>query len=186
MKNQWMKKAATLAFAIFFVAGMNAQQNSGRGMGPCGQGGGPGGPIYGQGYGQSFGQAGGGFGTALKARLDLTEAQQEQLSALRLDHYKSMKPLRSEMAELNARKQTLLSQEEVELKAVNRVIDQQSDLSNKIQKKQVANWLVCREILTDEQQMILDQGRRASGNLKANRPYGKRIHRGQGFHSRAY
>ncbi len=91
--------------------------------------------------------------------LDLSEEQQEQMQALRLEHYKVMKPLRNQMAELKAREQTLISEEEVDMKALNKVIDDQTALQNKMRKLSVEHRLAVREILTDEQMMKLDQRR---------------------------
>lgn len=92
--------------------------------------------------------------------LDLSEEQQEQMKALRIDHYKTMKPLKSKMAELKARERTLLSEETVDMKAVHEVIDDQTELMNKIRKLEVDHKLTTREILTDEQLMKLDQRRK--------------------------
>lgn len=91
--------------------------------------------------------------------LNLTEDQQEQMKALRIEHYKTMKPLNSKMAELKARERTLLSEENVDMKAVYNLIDDQTELMNKIRKLQVEHKLAVREILTDEQLMKLDQRR---------------------------
>jgi len=177
---------------------MNAQTTGGRGLGPCGQALGPGGQGYGQGYGraagqgygraagqgygqtagQGYGQTDGSFGPRMLAILDLTEEQQVQLSALRTDHIKTMKPLRAEMAELQARERTLLAQEEIDVKAVHKVIDQQTDLSNIFQKMQLENRLTCRNILTEEQQVIFDQQRMNKGRTFARGGWGMQSGRG--------
>lgn len=186
MKNQWMRTTAIFAFAMIMVAGMNAQATGGKGMGPCGQGygqygqygRGTGGQVAGQGYGQTDNA----FGPRIQAILDLTEEQQEQLSALRVEHIKIMKPLRAEMGELNARERTLMAQDEIDMKAVHKVIDQKTDLSNTIQKKQLDNRLACRNLLTEEQQVIMDQQRMHAGRMSACG--GKRMrsgHPGRGF-----
>ena len=155
-------------------------------MGPCGQALGPGGQgagqAYGQGYGQraglgygqGYGQTDGAFGPRMQAILDLTVEQQEELSTLRVNHFKIMNTLRAEMGELNARERTLMAQEEIDLNAVNKVIDQQTDLSNKIQKKQLQNRQVCRKVLTKEQQVIFDQQGMYAGRMNARRGYGMR------------
>ena len=211
MKKQLIKTTAVFAFAMIMVAGINAQTTGGRGMGPCGQGNGPGGPVYGQaagqgygqgygqsagqGYGQGYGQgAGQGYGLTddsfsprMQAILDLSVEQQEQLSALRLEHLKTMKPLRAEMLVFNAREFSLMSQEVIDQQAVNKVIDQQTDLSNKIQKTQLNNHLTCKQVLTEEQQIIFDQrrmnaGRMNAGRMSANRGYGMHSNRqGRGY-----
>lgn len=193
MKNKWIRTTALFAFAMIMVAGLNAQNTGGRGMGPCGQALGPGGQGAGQGYGQGYGQRAGqgygqgygqtdnAFGLRMQAILDLTEEQQEELSTLRVNHFKVMNPLRAEMGELNARERTLMAQEEIDMKAVHKVIDQKTDLSNSIQKKQLDNRLACRSILTEEQQVIFDQQKMNAGRMSARGGKGMRSGRpGQG------
>ena len=115
--------------------------------------------------------------------MDLSDEQQEQLSALRLEHLKTMKPLRAEMVEFNAREFSLMSQEVIDQQAVNKVIDQRTDLSNKIQKIQLNNRLTCRQVLTEEQQIIFDQRRMNAGRMSSNRGYGMNANRGSGMRS---
>ena len=88
------------------------------------------------------------------------------MKTLRLECYKTMNPLKNEMAELKARERTLLSEQEADLKAVNSVIDDQSELLSKIRKLQVEQKLKMKEILTDEQIMKLDQ-RKNHGKRRA-------------------
>jgi len=139
-----MRTAAVLLFAGVLVAGMNAQPARGWGYG---------------GYGRSGGEAdfdGPGRMTCW-SQLDLTDAQQEQLQALRLEHYKEVKPLRSKMAELKARERSLMLEDKVDMKALNSVIDEQSALGNNIRKLNTAHRVKVRALLTDEQKMIMDQ-----------------------------
>ncbi|MEN8158118.1 MAG: Spy/CpxP family protein refolding chaperone [Bacteroidota bacterium] len=150
MKNRWIKTAGAVALAMMMFTGMDAQPRQGRG-------GGPGGP--GTGYVQADSDFVPGARAGQQAFLDLTEAQQEEWEALRLKHYKVMKPLRNQMAELKARERTLISEEAVDTKALHKVIDDQTNLMNKIQKLRLEQRLAVREILTDEQLMKLDQRR---------------------------
>ena len=92
--------------------------------------------------------------------LNLSGEQQEQMKALKVEHYKIMKPLTSKMAELKARERALMSEENVDMKSVYSVIDDQTELLNKIRKLQANHKLAVREILTDEQLMKLDQRRK--------------------------
>lgn len=139
-----IRTAAALLFAGVLVAGMNAQPARGWGYG---------------GYGRSGGETDfeGPGRMAHWSHLDLTDAQQEQLQALRLEHYKEVKPLRSKMAELKARERTLMLEDKVDMKALNSVIDEQSELSNNIRKLRAAHRVDVGALLTDEQKMILDQ-----------------------------
>ena len=148
MKNQWIRTSLVMALAIMMVAGINAQNSDGKGRGKSGKTNRPG-------YGQSDKAS----GPNLTYRLNLTEEQEAQLKTLKLEHYKTMKPFRAEMGELKARKRTLMSQDVVDEKAVNNLIDQQTSLTNKLQKKQLTHTLAFKEILSDEQLMKLDQKR---------------------------
>lgn len=143
MKNTGIGTIMLIVVAIFMGTSINAQNPNGRGMGPKGQG----------------------EGTHMKQMLNLTEQQKEQIKTLKLEHYKTMKPFKAEMGELKARKKNLMSQDVVDVKAVNKVIDQQTDLMSKMQKNQVTHTLAFREILTDEQQMLLEQKRRHAGRM---------------------
>ncbi len=98
---------------------------------------------------------------------NLTDEQKEQLNSLRVEHYKEMKPMKAEMAELKAREHTLMSQEVVDVKSVNKLIDEQTSLMNKIQKKNLNHRLAVREILSDEQLMMLDRMRTHEGKFRA-------------------
>jgi Spy/CpxP family protein refolding chaperone len=159
MKNQWIKTASVLLLAGVLAAGMDAQPRRGWDNGGYGRQ---------RGYGDFQGYGPGRM--ALWSQLDLTDQQQDALKSLRLEHYKEIKPLRSKMIELKAKEQALLAEDEVDMKAVNSVIDEQSDLSNQIRKLRVEHQVQVRNILTEEQKMILDQSR-------AYRNFG----RGRGF-----
>jgi Spy/CpxP family protein refolding chaperone len=134
MKTNPIKKAGVFLLAILMLASLNAQPN------PNGN--------RGMAYGNREGRA---------ANLDLTEAQSEQITQLRTEHYTTMKPLRAKMAEMKAKERTLLSEESVDLKAVEEVIDQQTELLNQMRKLQTKHQLAIKEVLTDEQVMKLEQ-----------------------------
>lgn len=131
-----------MILAIAITAGMNAQSHKGKGQG--------------QGPGNRPGMMhnAGGF-----ARLDLSEDQQNQLKEYRLAQYNTMKPLRKQQEVLGLKKRHLMSEDQVDLKEVNKIIDQQTELSAKIQKLKAAHRVEARSVLTDEQLMIMDQHR---------------------------
>lgn len=167
MKNQWIRTTTVLVLAMIMTAGVNAQVPGGKRMGPYGQGDGPGFHQGNrQGAGQAYRQRSEAFGPHKQAKLDLSEDQKEQLSTLKLQQYKTMKPMRAEMGELKARERTLMSQEDVDVKALNKLIDQQTDLMNKMRKSQMTQKLAFREILTDEQLMKLDQKKMRAGKIQ--------------------
>ncbi len=175
MKNQGLRSITVLAIAMVMLIGVNAQNSGGKGMGPGGQAYDQGGRGYGP-CGQAYGP---GYGQYDQTFLNLSDEQKEELKTLRLKHYKEIKPLRAEMGELQARQRTLMSQEEVDVKSVNKLIDEKTSLMNDMQKKKVNHQLAFREILTDEQQMMLDQKRMLGGKRKAGRGY-KMNHSGPG------
>jgi Spy/CpxP family protein refolding chaperone len=179
MKKTWIRTAGVIVLAGLMTTGLDAQPGNrgvkgdrqGRGLGPCGQAYGPG--RSGQ-AGDQFYTRGAGPGFAL----DLTEEQQEQMKALRLEHYKEMKPLKNQMAELKAREKTLMSEENVDMKAINSVIDGETELLNKIKKLQAGHRLAVRDILTEEQLMKLEQGMNFRGHRRGG--WGSRPGTGQG------
>jgi len=160
MKTKLIKTAGLFLMASLMVTSLNAQfsRQGGRGSG-----------AYGHGNAQMSAQF----------SLDLTAEQQEAMKTLRADNYKTMKPLKNSMQELKARERTLMSEESVDMKSVNRVIDEQTDLMNKMRKIQVTHKVGVKEILTDEQEMRLEQrtrygrnkGQGANRGYKQDRPY---------------
>jgi len=123
------------------------------------------------------------------ANLDLSEDQSEQITQLRTEHYNTMKPLRAKMAEIKAKERTLLSVESVDLKAVEKAIDEQTDLLNQIRKLQIKHQLAVKDVLTDEQVMKLEQRQRHSARRGQSRlghgqgpgtGYGRGYERGDG------
>lgn len=139
MKKIKFRATGLLLLAIIFTTGLNAQHDR------------RGGGAYDRGI----------HGDTIRPyamnHLDLTEDQQNSLKELQTGHYTTMKPLRAKLSELRARERTLLVQEEVDLKAVNELIDEQTTLMNQMKKLRVEHRLSVQEILTDEQIMKLEQ-----------------------------
>lgn len=170
MNTRVIKTAGVLLLGFLIITAVNAQmRQGGRGLGPCGSGDGP---AYGRGLNQTdnvpYGRAG------QFARLDLSEEQQAEITTLRTEHYKEITPLRNKMAELKARERTLLSEESVDMKAVNKSIDEQTDLTNSIRKLQVEQQLAVKSLLTDEQVMQLQQRRQFAGRTGFHGKSGRR------------
>ena len=168
MKTRMIKSAGILFLGMLMVTAVNAQpRQGGRGLGPCGAGLGPGNRMGlnqweytqygGMGLNQSEYVQYGRLGRV--AWLDLTEEQQTTITSLRTEHYKTMTPLWNKIAELKARERTLLSEEFVDMAAVNKTIDEQSDLMNSIRKLQAEHLVTVKSNLTDEQVMKLQQRR---------------------------
>lgn len=172
MKKTYMKIAGLAIAALLMSFNLDAQRPGGRGNG--------------QGYGPGQGACmqPGDRAERMAAYLELTEEQQAQLTELRITHQKSMTPLRNEMNEIRARQRTLMSEEEVDLNAVNKNIDKQSALQAKMKKEAASHRVAMKDVLSDEQEFKMQQlqrkgkARRGSGHGKGP---GCRAPRGSGM-----
>jgi Spy/CpxP family protein refolding chaperone len=154
MKTRVIKTAGALLLGFLMITAVNAQnRQGGRGQGYNGSE---------KSYGHQF------------AKLELSEEQQAEITSLRTGHYKEITPLKNKMAELKARERTLLSEENVDMKAVNKTIDEQTDLMNSIRKLQVEQQVAVKSLLTDEQLMQVQQHRQFA---KRSGFHGKSGHR---------
>ena len=140
MKTNIIKSTGILFLGLLMATAVDAQpaRQGGRGNG-----------YYGNGTGREM----------QRTRLELTDEQQEQITALRTEHYKAVTPLRYKLAELKAGERTLLSEEDVDMKAVNKNIDEQTEVENSLKKLQAEHQVAVKKILTDEQIMQFRQQR---------------------------
>lgn len=108
-------------------------------------------------------------GMHMAAFLDLTEDQQKQITDLRNSHLKEVLPLKNKLAELRTQYHTLITAESPDQKAIEKNIDAQTDLQNKLKKSAADFQLRFRKVLTEEQRLILDAhaGRRGFGRMGA-------------------
>ena len=115
--------------------------------------------------------------------LDLTDGQAEQIKELRLAYYKEVQPLRAQMSELAIKNRNLMMAGDVDTKAVNASIDEKTNVMNKLMKKQAEFQKEFRNLLTDEQKILLDNSGRGFGMRKGMRNFGRRgrSFRGGGF-----
>jgi len=150
MKTNIIKSTGILFLGLLMATAVDAQpaRQGGRGTG-----------SYGAGEGREM----------QRNRLELTDEQHEQITALRTEHYKAVTPLRNKLAELKARQRTLLSEENVDMKAVNKNIDEQTGVENSLKKLQVEHQVAVKKILTDEQIMQLQQRRDFANRNNFNR-----------------
>lgn len=115
-------------------------------------------------------------------RLDLTEAQQAQMDELHLARTEKSLRHRNEMQALRVKKQGLMLDKNVDVAAVNAVIDQMTALQNAQMKEAVAHRQAVRQMLTDEQRVIFDSmnrrgmdfNGRGQGTHTPSRPRGRR------------
>ncbi len=102
---------------------------------------------------------------------DMTDAQQEKIKQLRLDHQQEALLLRNQMGELKAKLRTLETAEKTDLGAINSTIDQIGKVQNQMHKKRAAHKQEVRKVLTDEQRVIFDSraGKMRKGKMRRGR-----------------
>ncbi|TKG90151.1 periplasmic heavy metal sensor [Puteibacter caeruleilacunae] len=106
--------------------------------------------------------------------LNLTDEQKEQMKEIRMTGVKESKPVRDKLRELNARKKTLMTAENADMKAINNLLDKEGELKTELAKLQAKNVQKIRSLLTEEQRMKFD-ARVGKGH---KRGFSKGHHRG--------
>ena len=173
MKTTIKRTSATLLFAAIMTLGLMAQPQyygSGQRLGPG----------WNAGERQNF--------NSCMNIPDLTEDQITQLQALRLEQVKTSQNYRNQMGEIRARQRTLMTEYPIDQKAVGNLVDEKTTLMNIHLKDVVAHKAIVSEILTEEQQIYMNQmqNRRQQfaprgGNRGNNfRQGGPAMRRGQG------
>jgi Spy/CpxP family protein refolding chaperone len=154
MKTQRINKVTVLAIAVLMFTGSNLYAQRGRNY-----------SNQGRGYGQS---------QICMMLPDLTEEQQNKIETYRLAHLKEMTAHRNQMNELRAKRQTLMTSDNSDMKEINAVIDQMTGVHNKMMKTSAKHRQDVRSQLTDEQKVYFDS-RPMSG-----RGHGRGFGRGNG------
>ena len=151
MKTQGIKKIAVLTLAVVMLTGVNLYAQKGKGN-----------ANQGRNY-QSY----------QECRIpDLTEDQQNKIDALRLEHMKEMNAYRNQMNELRAKKHTLMTSDNADMKEINGVIDQMTSIHNTMMKSSAKHQQSVRSLLTDEQRVYFDS--------RPMRGHGMGMHDGNG------
>ena len=118
------------------------------------------------------------------ASLELTHEQQAKAEALKLNMQKAALPLKNELGENRAKMRTLSTAENPDMKAINKLIDNNAGLRADLEKLRAANHQEFRKMLTEEQRVKFDskpKGRYRHGANGREREDGRgREHRGQG------
>lgn len=107
-----------------------------------------------------------------------TEEQKEAMKAMRLETVQAVKPLKNELNELNARQQTLITADKTDFNAINKNIDQISELKAEIMKIMAKQHQEVRAMLTEEQLVKFDAMKMRRGDRKGNFD-GRKMHRGE-------
>ncbi len=144
MRTNSLKLLAVTAMLFAMVNVTNAQQgnngNQGQGKGKqCQQ--------------TSYGcqQAG-----AMCDNLNLTDAQKEQVNTLKVAHQKKMLALKNQLAEKQARLNTLETADNADMKAINTTIDEIGAIKTDMNKERSSHKQAVRKLLTDEQRLAFD------------------------------
>ena len=143
----------TLMFVVISMA--NAQQGSRNAN------------RQGTGNGQRYG---------FEQSLNLTAEQQTAMKSMRLKLQQELLPIRNKFGENRARLRTLSTVENADMKAINKVIDSNSQLTANMAKLRAANRQAVRKLLTEEQRIMFDS---RSFNDRSMKTPGQRGERGQ-------
>ncbi len=105
--------------------------------------------------------------------LDLTDTQKEQIKAMRVDFMKELTPMRNNMGIKMAELKAASAGDNVDTKAVNKLMDDIGAMRTAMAKKQFANKQKVRNLLSDEQKVMFDahcaQGMRGAKQGKGMR-----------------
>lgn len=106
---------------------------------------------------------------------DLTDEQRSKLKELRLANQKQTLPLKNQLGEKQAKLKTLTTSEKVDMKGVNKLIEEIGGLKIQMAKLKAATHQKVRAELTEEQRLFLDtHAGRGKGHGK-----GRRMHHGR-------
>ena len=97
---------------------------------------------------------------------DLTDAQKDQMKAIRIKGMKATQTLKNQLMEKRAHLNTLSSADKADMKAINKQIDEIATLQASMQKVRAANKQEVRSILTDDQRVMFDARRGGSSHRK--------------------
>lgn len=154
MNTQKMKKVTLLVAVAIMVIGTSTYAQRGRNCDSKGQG---------------FNRA------EMCERIpDLTEDQKTKIEDLRLEQMKEMTNHRNQMDELRAKKRTLMTSDNADMKEINSVIDQMTSLQNKRMKASAKHRQEVRSLLTEEQKVYFD------AMPRHRRGHGKGMKQGRG------
>lgn len=169
MKKLNMKSIASMFVVVLMIIGVNSYAQRGQGNG------------YGPGNGQCYAmQNGNSTGSFCQNLPNLTEEQQNKISALRTTHLKDMQNSRNLLEEKRARLQTLRTAEQADMSSINKTIDEISVLNSEMQKNREKHIQDVRALLNDEQKVIFDQHKGNSYGSGCGQGVGRRAGNGSG------
>jgi len=110
---------------------------------------------------------------------NITDAQKEQIKKLRTENMKAMLPLKNSLMEKKAHLNTLSTSESVDMKAINKQIDEISKIKAKMMKQKAKMRQDVRALLTDDQRIYFDMH---SGQKMGKGKGHHKGHKGNGNH----
>ena len=119
--------------------------------------------------------------------LNLTDEQREKILELSTSHQKEILSLRSQINENRAKYQSLMLEDNPDMKVINANIDERTGIMNKIMKSNAEFRIKFSEQLTDEQKLIFNTRTRGFGRGHGSfgRGFGKG-YRGHGSFGRGF
>jgi Spy/CpxP family protein refolding chaperone len=87
---------------------------------------------------------------------NITEEQTQKITELRTAHLKSVTEHRNKIDELKARKRSLMTADNPDMKAIDKVIDEMSALKTEHLKRNARHHQAIRSLLTEEQRVHFD------------------------------
>ncbi len=103
---------------------------------------------------------------------NLTDEQKAKIKELKIANMKVMLPLKNKIGEKRAHLRTLITAENIDMKAINKTIDEIGSIRTEMIKKKIANRMEIRKLLTEEQRLFFD--------TKVMRFENKRMHKDRG------
>ena len=108
--------------------------------------------------------------------LDLTDAQENQIKPLRIDHQKKMLTHRNLMDEKQAALKTQMTADQPNTAAIDKLVEEIGQLHTKMEKDKVGHRLAVRQLLTSEQKVMFDSHMQRE-HRGGNKPMGQ--HKGR-------
>jgi Spy/CpxP family protein refolding chaperone len=90
----------------------------------------------------------------IREELKLTDAQEQQIGRLRLDHQKKVEGLRAQMREARFELRSIARAEKVDRAAAEKYVKAASDAGHQIKLAWLDHWIAVRALLTPDQQKI--------------------------------
>lgn len=89
--------------------------------------------------------------------LQLSDEQKEQMTKLRVDHSKAIKPLKDKMRELKSKQMNMMGSDGPDMKGLMANVEELISIRNKVMKKKVAHRMQVRNLLNEDQRILWNE-----------------------------